>query len=135
VVWVGSVRIKKARDAVVAQLTQLGNTIASLAAPPPPTTQQVSAHLTVHGQSEADLTLKRAGTPDERITQLENDHNTVLNRLTQLESSLRTEINQAKAAVLEDFQTLSNAIRLREASLAVVGIGVSIAGYICQLIG
>jgi hypothetical protein len=89
----------------------------------------------MHTQLSASATLKRSGTPDQRITQLENDYNTLLNQLAQQESGLRTEINQAKAAVLQDFQSLSDAIRLKEAYLAVLGIGVSIAGYICQLIG
>jgi hypothetical protein len=134
VIATGSMRIKTVRDAVVSQLTQLVNTITSLGATPP-TTHQATGHLTMHTQLSASATLKRSGTPDQRITQLENDYNTLLNQLAQQESKLRTEINQAKAAVLQDFQSLSDAIRLKEAYLAVLGIGVSIVGYICQLIG
>jgi cutinase-like protein len=134
VVWTGSRRIKTVRDAVVDQLTQLGNAIASLGAPPPPP-PTIAGHLTSHADLSADVTLKRGGTDDERLTRLENDHNTLLNELAKQESRFRAEISEAKAAVLKDFQTLSNAIRLKEAYLAVGGILVSIAGYICQLIG
>jgi hypothetical protein len=132
-VWTGSRRIKTVRDAVVDQLTQLGNAIASLGAPPPPP-PTIAGHLTSHAELSADVTLKRGGTDDERLTRLENDHNTLLNELAKQESRFRAEISEAKAAVLKDFQTLSNAIRLKEAYLAVGGILVSIAGYICQLI-
>jgi hypothetical protein len=135
VIATGSMRIKTVRDAVVGQLTQLANAIASLGAPPaPPPT--VTGHLASHVELSAkEITLKRVGTDDERLTWLENDHNTLLNQLAQQQSDLRAEIANAKVAVLQDFQSLSDAIRLREAYLAVLGIGVSIAGYICQLIG
>src|SRR5689334_2116667 len=114
--------------------TQLRNAIPSLNAPPP-STHQVSAHLAGHGQAAASMTLKRAGTTDERITQLENDHNDVLNALAQQESALRDETKQAIADALDNFQTLSDTVRLRDIGWAVGGIAVSIAGYLFQLFG
>ena len=87
------------------------------------------------GQAAAPMTLKRAGTTDERITQLENDHNDVLNALAQQESALRDETKQAIADALDNFQTLSDTVRLRDIGWAVGGIAVSIAGYLFQLFG
>lgn len=134
--WVwhkASGRLNQWRAAIGTRLNQLRTTISDLrTAPPPPA---ISGHLTAHAQLSADVTLKRSGTDDERITQLENDHNTVLNLLAQLESRLRNEINQATADVLGEFQTLSNAVRLRDIYPVLVGITVSIAGYLCQLFG
>jgi hypothetical protein len=134
VIATSSQRINAVRQAVVGQLTQLANAIASLGTTPP-TTHQATAHLTAHAELSADVTLKRSGTGDERITRLENDYNALLNQLTERESRLRAEINQAKVSVLQEFQSLSGAIRVREAYVAVFGLIVSIAGYICQLIG
>lgn len=134
VIATSSQRIIAVRQAVAGQLTQLATAIANLGATPP-TTHQVTAHLAVHAELSADVTLKRFGTDDERITRLENDYNALLNQIREQASELRAEINQAKVSVLQDFQSLSDAIRVREAYVAVFGLVVSIAGYICQLIG
>jgi hypothetical protein len=112
---------------------QLRNAIAS--APPPTTHHHVTAHLTSHGQLSAEVTLKRGGTDDERLTQLENDYNNLLNQLAHQESRLRNEINEAIADALDKFEKLSDAVRLRDIYPVLVGIAVSIAGYLCQLFG
>ena len=128
-------RLNQWRAAIGTRLTQLRQTIASLAAPPRPTTHQATAHLTIHAQISAGATLRRSGTPDERLTRLENDYNDMLNQLTQQGSSVRAEIDEAIAAELEAFQSNANAVRLSDIYPAVFGLLVSIAGYLCQLLG
>jgi hypothetical protein len=50
-------------------------------------------------------------------------------------STLRAEIDDAIATELQKFEALSNAIRLRDIYWALVGIVVSAAGLVCQLVG
>jgi hypothetical protein len=52
-----------------------------------------------------------------------------------LSPALHEQIDNAKADVLQDFQELSNLARLRDIYPALIGIAVSISGYVCQLVG
>jgi hypothetical protein len=80
------------------------------------------------------MTLERHGETGDRLSRLENDHNTMLNLLEQQETRLRADIDQAIADALETVQADANTVRLCDIYPAVFGILVSIAGYICQLI-
>jgi hypothetical protein len=127
-------RLNQWRAAIVIRLAQIRHKIQTLRPAGIPS-QEAFANLTVQIQLAADATLKRGGPTDDRLTRLENDHNTVLNLLAQQESSLRVEIDQAIADALETIQTDADTVRLRDIYPAVFGILVSITGYICQLIG
>jgi hypothetical protein len=75
----------------------------------------------------------QGGTAEERLARLEGEIYTLNHQFTQMTSTLRVEIDDARAAMLEESKTLSDAIRLRDLCPALVGILVSIVGYAVQL--
>lgn len=98
-------------------------------------TRQASAGLTVQAQTEAGAQVTRGGTSDERLRRVEDDYDKLNNQLRQMTSTLRAEIDDAIVTELQRFEALSNAIRLKDIYWALVGIVVSAAGLVCQLVG
>jgi hypothetical protein len=125
---VASGYLNQLREATRNRWTQLSNSLASFGRQTPP--GSVGASLPVTATTTADMTLKRAGTVEERLERLENEPN-MSSQLARLTSTLRDEIDTAITAERDE----SNAIRLKDIYPALFGIVVSMAGLVCQLAG
>jgi hypothetical protein len=102
------------------------------------TVSPTSAVVTIGvGTPVVTVTATLGGTLDERLRRVENDFQELRNRLDTLPPALRAEMRDeyegAIADALEGFSNLTNAARIWDVVPALVGVAVSIGGYICQL--
>jgi hypothetical protein len=121
------------RHAARERLTQLRNSIESWGEPktpePPPAGGSIGATLQpleTHMEGYVDH-----GGPDERFARLETELCSMADHIRELDTTLRTEIDNAIAVEREHVRV----VQLRDISWTLGGIAVSIIGYACQLIG
>lgn len=137
-------RIAQWRAAIGARLTQLRDAIAQLVRNTQtvkpegiPSGEEFGIHATIGGGGMSTHIEGNVdgGTPEERLARQEVENAKRADEIRALAHALRTEIDNARAAVLDKSTALSNAVRLRDIYPAAFGLLVSIAGYICQLVG
>ena len=135
---VTSGRLVQWRDDLRNRLTRLRESMDKWLSAGPPTPAQASfgIHTTIgigmstHAEGRVD-----GGTTEDRLARLEVEIAKLADKLTAATDALRTEIDQARATVLDESKALSDTIRLKDIYPALFGLVVSIAGMSCQLIG
>lgn len=123
-------------DTVRDRLTALRESVASVGTQtpnpsPPAEASGGSIHATVPKQTAHLEGYVDGGTPEERLARQETENARRADEIRVLADALRDEIDQAITAERDE----SNALRLRDIAWAAGGIGVSIIGSVCQLIG
>jgi len=125
-----SSRFDEWRDTLRTRLTQLRAFVASRGRG---VKREGGADSTFGWKAEAAGEVQRAGTDPERLKRVEQEVDEPQDSFRKLTSSLPVQIDDAIATELEKLESLSNAIRLKDISWAIVGIAVSAAGIIVQL--
>lgn len=93
--------------------------------------------LTVTPMTKTEAEVSGTGTPELRLSRIENIYSTLKPWLDNLVPALRREwhddIDNAIPSALEEFSELSDAARWWDIVPTFVGVCISIAGYACQL--
>jgi hypothetical protein len=123
--------LTRLRGAIGERVSQLRTAIGSVRTGGP-THHTGGASIRIEVQSTATGVVT-GRTPDQRITELERQFRTLDDRFQTTATNLRDEINNAIADALQQFQTQSNTVRLRDIYPALGGLVVSISGYLVAL--
>ncbi|OBA57322.1 hypothetical protein A5647_24215 [Mycobacterium sp. 1100029.7] len=129
-------RLVRLRDGMRDRLIQLRESMDKWFSLGPPTPASASVTIQVPtAMAFATMYPPRVGTPETRLKDLEGEFDALAKKLSAVTDALRTEIDQARIAVLDESKALSDAIRLKDIWPAIAGLLVSIIGIAWQLFG
>jgi hypothetical protein len=130
-------RVRRARVAAGGLVVQLRSAISRRNVPHVDGKLTGGSSLTVTPMTKAEGVVIGTGTPELRLSRVEDNFSKLKPQLDNLGPELRSEwhddIDNAIASALEEFSELSDAARWWDIMPTVFGVVISIAGYVCQL--